>query len=201
MMRIVKSEFVKSAVKPDHYAASSFVEFAFVGRSNVGKSSLLNSVLNRRSLAKVSGQPGKTRLINFFLVDFFKGEEKGKFMLVDLPGYGYAKVSKSEREKWKFMISDYFAARLQLHSVFVLVDIRHKGDVRDMEMIRLLRHYGKNCCVVATKSDKIAQSKQAKRLKELRQELDLQQEELIAVSALKKQGIDKILNWLENQLF
>ena len=198
MIRIVQSEFITSAVKTEQYPASFFAEFAFVGRSNVGKSSLLNTLLNRKSLAKVSGQPGKTRLVNFFKVKFKSGEEDGFFSLVDLPGYGFAKVSKVERNKWKVMINDYFSSRLQLQAVFVLVDIRHKADPKDIDVIRMLAETGKTCCVVATKSDKIASSKHVARLRELKIGLGLQNEAIFPFSALKKKGVPEILKWIEN---
>ncbi|MCF7911050.1 MAG: ribosome biogenesis GTP-binding protein YihA/YsxC [Candidatus Cloacimonetes bacterium] len=197
MIRIVKSEFLSSAVTAEQYPASSFTEFAFVGRSNVGKSSLLNTLLNRKSLAKVSGQPGKTRLVNFFQVQFKSGEEDGYFSLVDLPGYGFAKVSKTERDKWKVMINEYFSSRLQLQGVFVLVDIRHKADPKDIDVIRMLAETGKTCCVIATKSDKIPLSKQAASLNGLKIGLGLRTEEIFAFSSLKKKGIPEILKWIE----
>jgi GTP-binding protein len=198
MIRIVQSEFLTSAVTAEQYPASFFAEFAFVGRSNVGKSSLLNTLLNRKSLAKVSGQPGKTRLVNFFKVKFKFGEEDGFFSLVDLPGYGFAKVSKTERNKWKVMINEYFSSRLQLQAVFVLVDIRHKADPKDIDVIRMLAETGKTCCVIATKSDKIAASKHAARLRDLKIGLGLQNEAIFSFSALKKKGVPEILKWIEN---
>lgn len=200
MIRIVGSKFIKSAVKSPQYPPSGFVEFAFVGRSNVGKSSLLNTLLNRRSLAKVSGQPGKTRLVNFFQVHYKSGEENGYFSIVDLPGYGFAKVSKDERERWRVMINEYFRERLQLKSVFVLVDIRHGADPKDLNVIKMLREIGKEYCIIATKSDKIAKSKQRGRLEELKKGLDLRGEKIIAFSALKKQGIEEVTDWLASQI-
>jgi len=185
MIRITGSEFITSACEPDQYPATSFAEFAFVGKSNVGKSSLLNTVLNRKSLAKVSGQPGKTRLVNFFRVRFKDGDNEGFFTLVDLPGYGYARVSKTERDKWKIMIS--------LMKVFVLVDIRHKTDPKDIELVSMLNDISKPYCVVATKSDKISISIQPARLKGLQEGLGLSAKPLV-FSALKKKGVSQILD-------
>jgi len=193
MIRITGSEFITSACEPDQYPATSFAEFAFVGKSNVGKSSLLNTVLNRKSLAKVSGQPGKTRLVNFFRVRFKDGDNEGFFTLVDLPGYGYARVSKTERDKWKIMISKYFEYRLQLMKVFVLVDIRHKTDPKDIELVSMLNDISKPYCVVATKSDKISISIQPARLKGLQEGLGLSAKPLV-FSALKKKGVSQILD-------
>jgi len=200
MIQIIESKFVKSAVKPDQYPATGYAEFAFVGKSNVGKSSLINTVLNRKTLAKVSSQPGKTRLINFFNIRFKAGQENGYFTLVDLPGYGYAKVSKSEREKWKSMITDYFQYRLQLIAVVVLVDIRHKADNKDLAVMQMLTDYQKNFCVIATKSDKIPKTQQLSRINKLRKEYIYLQDKIIPFSALKKRGINELLDWMENQL-
>ncbi len=198
MIRLTGSEFITSAVNPNQYPSTSFAEFAFVGRSNVGKSSLLNTILNRRSLVKVSGQPGKTRLVNFFQVKFKAGEEEGYFTLVDLPGYGFAKVSHAEREKWKMMIHDYFQSRLQLRAVCVLIDIRHPADIKDIDVVKMLSEIGRPCCLVATKSDKVPLSKQAGRLKELNNSFVLAKEKIIPFSSLKKKGVSEILNWIES---
>ena len=200
MIQIIESKFIKSAVKPDQYPATGFAEFAFVGKSNVGKSSLINTVLNRKTLAKVSSQPGKTRLINFFVIRFKAGQENGYFTLVDLPGYGYAKVNKTEREKWKSMITDYFHYRLQLIAVVVLVDIRHKADNKDLAVMQMLTEYQKNFCVIATKSDKIPKTQQLSRINKLRKEYIYLHDKIIPFSALKKRGINEILDWMENQL-
>ena len=118
-MRIKQSEFITSAVKQSQYPVDNRVEVAFVGRSNVGKSSIINALTNRRKLAKVSQTPGKTRLINFFLIN-------NDFYLVDLPGYGYAKVSKKEKESWGKVIETYLNGREELKRVILLVDSRHK---------------------------------------------------------------------------
>ncbi len=198
MIRLTGSEFITSAVNPDQYPATGFAEFAFVGRSNVGKSSLLNTILNRRSLAKVSGQPGKTRLVNFFKVKFKAKDEDGYFTLVDLPGYGYAKVNHSERERWKIMIEKYFQSRLQLQAVCVLVDIRHPADSKDIDVVKMLSENNRSYCLVATKSDKIPVSKQSGRLKELSVSFGLTKERIIPFSSLKKKGISEILSWIES---
>ena len=124
-MRIKQSEFIISAVKRDQYPKDDRVEVAFVGRSNVGKSSIINALTNRRKLAKVSGTPGKTRLINFFLIN-------NDFYLVDLPGYGYAKVSKKEKESWGKTIETYLNGREELKRVVLLVDSRHKPTADDI---------------------------------------------------------------------
>jgi GTP-binding protein len=192
-MRIVESEFVKSAVKPDQYPASQYSDIAFAGKSNVGKSSLLNTLLGRKRIAKISSTPGKTRLINFFSVRFKTGEEEenGFVNFTDLPGYGYAKVSKKERDSWKKMLSKYFNYRHQLRAVIMLVDIRHKADAKDKMMIEMLRESNIDFITVATKSDKIPKNKILKTTKNLKAEFGIS--EMIAVSSLKKTGIDKLL--------
>jgi len=200
-MRIVESKFVKSAVKPVNYVASPYAEFAFVGKSNVGKSSLINTVLNRKAIAKVSGTPGKTKLINFFEIRFKnKIDEDGFLSFVDLPGYGYAKVSKTEREAWKKMILNYFNNRLNLIGVIVLVDIRHKADPKDISMLKMLQENNIKFVVAATKSDKIKKSKTHATAIKLANELQIEKENIFPVSSLKKTGVNKILNWISKQV-
>jgi GTP-binding protein len=200
-MRIVESKFIKSAVKPHQYPASAFSDFAFVGKSNVGKSSLINTILNRKSIAKVSGTPGKTRLINFFEIRFKnKNNEDGFVNFVDLPGYGYARVSKSERESWKKMILDYFANRIQLKGVVMLVDIRHKADPKDKLMLEMLFQNNIPYIVAATKSDKLAKNKIDKTIKTVASGLEIKPSRIIPVSSLKKTGFEQILEWMAEMI-
>ncbi|MDO4384119.1 MAG: ribosome biogenesis GTP-binding protein YihA/YsxC, partial [Eubacteriales bacterium] len=142
-MRIVKSELECVAVKPSQYPEPNRYEIAFAGRSNVGKSSLLNLLTNRKGLARVSGSPGKTRTINFYLVN-------DDFRIVDLPGYGYARLSKSETEKWGDMMDAYLSKRQGLLKVIQLVDIRHEPTALDVQMYDYLKYYGLEGLVVAT---------------------------------------------------
>lgn len=137
-----------SAVSPKQYPKADMPEFAFAGRSNVGKSSLINKLLNRKSLARVSGTPGKTATINFYNID-------DRIHLVDLPGYGYAKRPKSEMEKWGKMMEDYLASREQLIQTIMLVDSRHKPTNDDIQMAQWIRHYHDRVIVIATKMDKL----------------------------------------------
>jgi len=196
-MRIVESKFIKSAVKPNQYPPSAFSDFAFVGKSNVGKSSLINTILNRKSIAKVSGTPGKTRLINFFEIRFKnKNEEDGYVNFVDLLGYGYARVSKTERESWGKMILDYFANRIQLKGVVMLVDIRHKVDPKDKMMLEMLIQNNIPYIVAATKSDKLAKSTINKTIKSLASGLEIKPSRIKPVSSLKKTGFMQILEWI-----
>lgn len=137
-----------SAVNSKQYPKEGYMEFAFAGRSNVGKSSLINKLLNRKSLARVSGTPGKTATINFYNID-------DTIFLVDLPGYGYAQRSKSETEKWGKMMEDYLANRKPLIQTILLVDSRHKPTKDDIQMCEWIRHYHDRVIVVATKMDKL----------------------------------------------
>lgn len=150
-MLIKDCRFIISAVKSSQYPEGDLPEIAFVGRSNVGKSSLINSLLNRKKLVKVSSNPGKTRTINFFMVN-------GEIMFVDLPGYGYAAVSRKEKMKWAPMIEDYLTKRNNLKSVVLLVDIRHKPTEDDKIMYDFIKHYKDKVIVVATKLDKISKN-------------------------------------------
>ncbi len=193
-MRIVKSELECVAVKPSQYPEPNRYEIAFAGRSNVGKSSLLNLLTNRKGLARVSGSPGKTRTINFYLVN-------DDFRIVDLPGYGYARLSKSETEKWGDMMDAYLSKRQGLLKVIQLVDIRHEPTALDVQMYDYLKYYGLEGLVVATKADKISRNQQQKAIRQIRQKLQMKKEDLvILVSALKRTGQDELLNAIENIL-
>lgn len=187
-MEIKQSEFIISAVKPQQYPTDNRCEIAFVGRSNVGKSSLINSLTNRRKLAKVSGTPGKTRLINFFLIN-------NSFYLVDLPGYGYAKVSKTEKASWGKIIETYLVKRPQLKKVVLLVDCRHKPTGDDIMMYEWVKHYGYDIAIVATKSDKLTKNELVKSEKLIRETLKLEKEKRIFYfSSLTKKGKEELLD-------
>ena len=186
-MIIKKAELETVAVKRSQYPEDNVPEIAFAGRSNVGKSSLLNLLTNRKSLARVSGAPGKTRTINFYRIN-------DEFRIVDLPGYGYAKISKSISENWGDMMEEYFQNRQSLKKVVQLVDIRHAPSAQDVQMYEYLRHYGLDGLVVATKADKVSRNEMQKCMKTIRQTLKLGPDDLvIPVSALKRQGHDNLL--------
>lgn len=186
-MIIKNSDLETVAVKPSQYPPENLKEIAFAGRSNVGKSSLLNLITGRKKLARVSGSPGKTRTINFYIIN-------GEFRIVDLPGYGYAKVSKSMSEGWGEMMERYLENRPNLVKVVQLVDIRHAPSKQDIEMYNYLRHYSLDGIVVATKADKISRNQLAKQIKLIRQTLKLSADDkVIPVSALKKTGYDELL--------
>lgn len=193
-MRITKSELEAVAVKPAQYPEANRYEIAFAGRSNVGKSSLLNLLTGRKALARVSGSPGKTRTINFYLVN-------DDFRIVDLPGYGYAKLSRSETEKWGAMMEAYLSKRPGLLKVVQLVDIRHEPSAQDVQMYDYLRYYGLDGVVVATKADKISKNQQQKSIRQIRQKLNMKKEDaVIPVSALKRTGQKELLDVIESIL-
>lgn len=193
-MIIKEAELEAVAVKASQYPADDTPEIAFAGRSNVGKSSLLNLLTNRKSLARVSGSPGKTRTINFYRVNKF-------FRIVDLPGYGYAKVSKSMSKDWGPMMEEYFQKRQGLKKVIQLVDIRHAPSAQDVQMYEYLRHYGFDGIVVATKADKVSRNEMQKCISVIRKTLQLKPEDIvIPISSLKRSGHDKLLDVMETLL-
>jgi len=212
MMRIVESRFITSAVKTTDYPETTCLDFAFVGRSNVGKSTMINTLTNRKLLAKTANTPGKTRLINFFDCRFITENKPDKdivgtpfmvsvpqnhFTLVDLPGYGYARVSKNERYSWQKMINDYLNSRKQLAGIVLLVDSRHTPDPKDLLMSDLLKNLCKNFIVATTKCDKIPSGHVIATLKQIQSTLQIAPSQITAFSAVKKTGADFILNWFE----
>ena len=169
-------------------------EFAFAGKSNVGKSSLINALMNRKALARTSSQPGKTQTINFYNIN----DER---YLVDLPGYGYAKVSQEAKEQWGKMIERYLHSSKQLKAVFLLIDIRHDPSANDKQMYQWMRHYGFDPIIIATKLDKINRSQIQKQLKAIRVGLEAQKDTIIIpYSSLSKQGREEIYDLLDSIL-
>lgn len=161
-MKITRVEFLTSAAQARQFPASNLREIAFVGRSNVGKSSLLNGLVNRRNLARTSSTPGKTRQINFFRIN-------DRFSFVDLPGYGYAKVSKDERESWRRTIEAYLTGRDQLSLVVSLIDVRHDPTALDIELADWLESIGRDFVIVLTKSDKVKKGEVTAREEQVRE--------------------------------
>jgi GTP-binding protein len=185
-MQIKSAQYEVTAVNPSQYPARFWPEIAWVGRSNVGKSSLINALLNRKNLARVADTPGKTRVINFYNIN-------DQFYLVDLPGYGYAKVSKAEKAAWTEMIETYLTTREQLQMIVMLVDIRHAPSADDRLMYDWLVSQAKPKLIVATKADKIPVTKVAERLREIRATLGMPEAEtLIPFSAVSKLGRNKV---------
>lgn len=193
-MQINKSELEAVAVKPMQYPEPSVPEIAFAGRSNVGKSSLLNLLTRRKNLARVSGSPGKTRTINFYRIN-------DEFRIVDLPGYGYARVSKSESGKWGAMMESYLENREGLLKVIQLVDIRHKPSAQDVQMYDYLKYFNLDGIVVATKADKVSSNQRSKNILEIRKTLGMSKsDKIIPVSALKKSEHEVLLDEIEKLL-
>ena len=193
-MKIKTSQLEAVAVKRSQYPEDNMKEIAFAGRSNVGKSSLLNLITGRKALARVSGSPGKTRTINFYNIN-------DEFRIVDLPGYGYARVSKSVTENWGDMMEQYFSARHGLIKTVQLVDIRHEPSKQDIQMYEYLKHYGLDGLVVATKADKISRNQMNKNISVIRKALGMKPEDkVIACSALNKTGQDELLDEIERLL-
>lgn len=191
MERIVKAELEAIASDPKGYPERKLPEIAFAGRSNVGKSSLLNYICGRKKLAYVSGNPGKTRTINFYLIN-------DKFRIVDLPGYGYARTSRKISEEWGKMIESYLTERENLLKVVQLVDIRHKPSTQDIQMYEYLRYYNLDGLVVATKADKVSANEKAKALGLIRKTLGLtKNDSLIPISSLKKTGKQELILEME----
>ena len=171
-----------------------YPEFAFAGKSNVGKSSLINAIMNRKSLARTSSQPGKTQTINFYNVN-------NELYLVDLPGYGYAKVSQETKVKWDKMIERYLQRSKQLKAVFLLIDIRHDPSANDRDMYEWIVHNGFEPIIIATKSDKISRGQIDKHLKAIRNGLKTRPGTiLIPFSSLKKDGLEQIYNLLDSYM-
>ena len=176
-----------------HYPQDGLPEIAFAGKSNVGKSTLINAILGRKALARTSSQPGKTRTINFYGVN-------DMMYVVDLPGYGYAKVPKSEVAKWGMMMEDYLQKRKELRAIILLIDIRHEPGKNDIMMYEWLKHFGFDIIIAATKSDKINRSQIQKHLSVIRKTLKLTSEDvLIPFSGEKKTGVEEL--WAEIEKF
>lgn len=187
-MEIKKSEFVKSAVYEKDYPEKKGIEFSFIGRSNVGKSSLINSLTNRRNLARTSKTPGRTQLINYFLID-------SEIYFVDLPGYGFAKVPEAVKRNWGTTIETYLKSERD-KVVFLLLDLRRIPSGEDMEMLRWLEHYNIEYYIIFTKSDKLSNNEKAKQLKEIKKKLEFNNEDVFFSSALKNTGKEELLNFI-----
>lgn len=190
-MKNVTTEFVKSAFSLKDCPAGELPEVALAGRSNVGKSSFLNRMVNRRALARTSNTPGRTRLINFFLVN-------NAFYLVDLPGYGYARVPLKMKQDWGVLIHEYLKKRERLAGVVLLLDIRHRPTEMDIQMYRWLQEEGLPVITVATKADKLSKSQAANQCFQIRKVLDLAETKpLVRFSAKTGQGRDEIWTMME----
>lgn len=163
-MKIISADFIKSATAIEHYPPDDLPEVAFLGRSNVGKSSLINSLLNRTNLARTSRTPGRTQLLNFFIIN-------RSFRFVDVPGYGFARVPVAIKREWGEMVTTYLANRARLVLSIHIIDLRHEPTPQDIELHEWLKHYAKPFVTVATKADKLKQSEYAKNLRDVREVL------------------------------
>jgi len=184
-MKVTQAEIVMSAVEKKQYPSDQLPEFALAGRSNVGKSSFINKLIQRKNLARTSSKPGKTQTLNFYKVNDL-------FYFVDVPGYGYAKVSKAERNKWGGMMEEYFTTRNTLQAVLLITDARHVPTRDDLQMYDFLKYYELPVMIIATKVDKISKSKRAKHLKQTADALQVEEgDRIIPFSAETGEGKDE----------
>lgn len=193
-MNVNNAEIVISAVSPAQYPETDIPEIALAGRSNVGKSSFINTLIRRKNLARTSGKPGKTQTLNFYLIE-------DQFHFVDVPGYGYAKVSKTQRAKWGEMIETYLTQRKQLRAVISLVDFRHEPSKEDIQMYEFLKYYQIPVILVATKADKIPSGKWNKHESMIKKALDFDSnDEFIIFSSVTKKGKEEAWKAIEKFL-
>lgn len=189
-MVVQSAEFITSAVKPPQYPPAQWPEIAFAGRSNVGKSSLINTLVNRKRLVKTSNTPGRTQLINFFLIN-------KNFYFVDLPGYGFAKVPLAVKKKWGPMIETYLSQRSTLKGVVLLIDIRRIPGIEDSNLVAWLAQYGIALLPVLTKADKLSKTNQKKQRQAIASALGLTADRLILFSAKTRQGKEALWEQIE----
>lgn len=184
-MKVNNAEIVISAVSKKQYPGDRLPEIALAGRSNVGKSSFINKLINRKNLARTSSKPGKTQTLNFYKIN-------EAFYFVDVPGYGYAKVSKKEREKWGVMMEEYFQSRETLKAVILITDVRHEPTRDDIQMYDFLKHFELPVIIVATKLDKVPKNKRAQHLKRTKNTFELEAEDhLLPFSSETGEGRDE----------
>jgi GTP-binding protein len=194
MLTVAQSTFIKSAVRPEHYPDWSLHEVAFAGRSNVGKSSLINTLVTRRKLVKVSRTPGRTQHINFFQADFHDGRSLG---LVDLPGYGFAKVPKRIQREWGVMLEAYLGGRVQLKALVIIMDIRRGMRAEDLQLYEALAHFGAQPILVFTKADKFSRNQRNAALAKIAREVGAPRKELLVFSSLSGLGRDALWERIE----
>lgn len=193
-VQVVSADFARTATRPEEWPRGATPELAFVGRSNVGKSSMLNALARRKGLARVSGTPGRTRALQFFDVAYrpTPAARPRPVRFCDLPGYGYAKVSKEERDRWAAMIEDYLRGRDVLRAVVLIVDARHAPADSDHDALAFLRATGRTVVVAATKIDKLAKTRRGAALRAVEQALGLARGEAVPFSAVEGTGADAL---------
>ena len=193
-MKVHNVEMVISAVRPEQYPEGGLPEFALAGRSNVGKSSFINRMIGRKSMARISSKPGKTQTLNFYKIE-------EQLFFVDVPGYGYAKVSKTEREAWGKMIERYITGREELRAVVQIIDLRHPPTQDDIMMYDFMKHYEIPCIIIATKADKIPKGKWDKHKKIVRETLEMDKRDpLIIFSSETGLGFDEAWKEIEKRM-
>lgn len=198
MLKIVSAEFIKGAISSKQFPQIGVPEFAFFGRSNAGKSSLINMLLNRKNLVKTGSKPGMTREINFFAVNAPANKQPNaeSFCVADLPGYGFAQVSQAERKRIDAMLYDYCTTRSTLKTVFLLMDIRRDPAEIELQTLQFFREHNIPAILTATKADKLSKNEQAKQLLALASFFECSKDEIIITSATKKTGREKLLQHL-----
>ena len=192
-MRIINAKFIKSASKKEEFIVDDLPQFAIVGRSNVGKSSLINLLTNNSKMAKTSSTPGRTRLVNYFNIN-------NQFYLVDLPGYGYHKASKNIASSWDAVMNDYFVDNEKLKLVFVLLDARIDPTELDKQMLDYLAEHEIPAVIIMTKTDKISRSEVFQNMAKISKEIRFNKDLIIATSALKKQGVEMVEKILDDYI-
>jgi GTP-binding protein len=196
VIKVLDARFVTTAVEPKGYPAGELPEVAFVGRSNVGKSSMINALSGRKKLVRVSNTPGRTRALNFFDVDLARGEERRTIRMADLPGYGFAKVSKTERAQWKKMISGYLEKRRPLQVVVAIIDAEVGPTPDDHQTLAWLSETCPRILAVATKIDRLPKARRKPRLRALAEELELPEEAVVPFSATDRIGVEEVWDTL-----
>jgi len=192
-MKISSAEFIKSAFRPQDYPPDTFPEVAFAGKSNVGKSSLINTLINRKKLARTSSTPGRTQSLNFFLIN-------RKFSFVDLPGYGFARVPLEIKRQWKPMVENYLTSRKSLSLVVVIVDSRREPSKEDFDLIEWLNFYNIPLLVTVTKIDKLSQTQKAKQRSSVKKKLTINENQIILFSAIDGEGKEELWKKIASKL-
>lgn len=192
MIRVLGAQFVTTAVEPKGYPAGHTAEVAFVGRSNVGKSSMINALTGRKKLVRVSNTPGRTRTLNFFDVELMRDAERHRVRLADLPGYGFAKASKADKAQWVDMISTYLEKRHRLEAVVSIIDAEVGPTPDDLTTLDYLQAHERRILVVATKIDRLPKARRKPRLHQLAEQLALPREAVLAFSSVEKLGVEEV---------